>query len=197
MLWADPWMSLLPTLLVVLALVAWLFAERKNARLNTVAAAGLVLVCWVVAPAWSRNVSVALYTSLVDLVVAVASRLPSLVSSNAEFRMLLMGAAVVWCVVRRRLPAVLSAILSAILSLPQPLTRPRSHSLSVQAPATSVADPVEACSRAHPDPRRRSAPSARRVACRNQRRCRHHQLDPPPAKPPRPEAPDPSQRRHR
>jgi hypothetical protein len=88
------WTSLVPTLLIISAVVAWWFTEPKNARVNLIAAAGVLLFCWAVAPDFSRHFSASVYTSLVDGLVA--SRLDLLIIKNAK--MLLTGAAAVWYV---------------------------------------------------------------------------------------------------
>ena len=95
------WTSLVPTLLIVSAIVAWWFTEPKNARVNLIAAAGVLLFCWAVAPDFSRNLSASVYTSVVNGVVT--SRVDLLIIKNAK--MLLTGAAAVWYVLSFVSPA--------------------------------------------------------------------------------------------
>ncbi|KAB5549904.1 hypothetical protein GE09DRAFT_1174670 [Coniochaeta sp. 2T2.1] len=86
------WTSLVPTLLIVSAIVAWWFTEPKNYRINLIAAAGVLLFCWAVAPDYSRHLSSVVSVYLVTAVVS--SRVDLLVLNNAK--MLLTGAAAVW-----------------------------------------------------------------------------------------------------
>ncbi|KAK3383711.1 hypothetical protein B0T24DRAFT_518957 [Lasiosphaeria ovina] len=90
------WASLVPTLLVCSATLAWWFTEPKNARINLIAAVGVVLFGWAVAPDLSRDLSSSLYTLCVKLVAAL--HLDLLVAKRAD--MLLTGAAVAWLVRR-------------------------------------------------------------------------------------------------
>ncbi|KAK3394345.1 hypothetical protein B0H63DRAFT_407572 [Podospora didyma] len=90
------WTSLVPTLLVLSASLTWWFTEPKNARINLIAAAGLVLFCWAVAPDLSRDFSSSLYLSGVNSVAALSFDL--LIARRAD--MLLTGAAVAWLVRR-------------------------------------------------------------------------------------------------
>jgi hypothetical protein len=97
------WPSLVPTLLILSASLAWWFTEPKTARINLIAAVGVALFCWAVAPELSRDISYSLYASTVDAVAAL--RLDLLIVRHAK--MLLTGAAVVWyvgvvlCLLRR------------------------------------------------------------------------------------------------
>lgn len=86
------WPSLVPTLLILSASLAWWFTEPKTARINLIAAVGVALFCWAVAPELSRDISYSLYASTVDAVAAL--RLDLLIVRHAK--MLLTGAAVVW-----------------------------------------------------------------------------------------------------
>jgi hypothetical protein len=86
------WTSLVPTLLIVSAIVAWWFTEPKNARVNLIAAAGVLLFCWAVAPDFSHHLSASVYIFLGHAVVA--SRLDLLIVNHT--RMLFTGAAAVW-----------------------------------------------------------------------------------------------------
>ncbi|KAH8905999.1 hypothetical protein BR93DRAFT_928588 [Coniochaeta sp. PMI_546] len=86
------WTSLVPTLLIISAVSAWWFTEPKNARVNLIAAAGVLLFCWAVAPDFSRHFSASVYTSLVNGVSS--SRLDLVIVKNAK--MLLTGAAAIW-----------------------------------------------------------------------------------------------------
>jgi hypothetical protein len=92
MSWTS-WTTLVPALLILSASLAW-FVEPKNARINLVAAVGLALFCWAVAPNLSRDVSYSLYATTVDAVAAL--HLDLLVLEHAK--MLLMGSAVLWYV---------------------------------------------------------------------------------------------------
>ncbi|KAL1879978.1 hypothetical protein VTK73DRAFT_6558 [Phialemonium thermophilum] len=83
---------LIPTALIISAVLAWWFTEPKNARLNLIAAVGVVLFCWTVTPDLSRGISLSLSSSSFD--PAAAIRLHLLLVSHAN--MLLTGAAVVW-----------------------------------------------------------------------------------------------------
>ena len=93
MSWASS-ASLIPTLLIVSAVLAWWFTEPKNPRINFVAAAGVLLFCWAIAPDLSREVSASVYVSSVRTIAAL--RLHLLLVNHAN--MLLTGAAVVWYV---------------------------------------------------------------------------------------------------
>lgn len=88
------WPSLVPTLLILSASLAWWFTEPKTARINLIAAVGVALFCWAVAPELSRDLSYSLYASTVDALAAL--RLDLLILRHAN--MLLTGAAVVWYV---------------------------------------------------------------------------------------------------
>ncbi|KAK3336119.1 hypothetical protein B0T19DRAFT_395909 [Cercophora scortea] len=92
----NSWTSLIPTLLIVSACLAWWFTEPKNARINLIAAVGVVLFCWAVAPDLSRDFSSSLYASCVKTVASL--HLDVFVVRHAN--MLLTGAAVVWLVRR-------------------------------------------------------------------------------------------------
>jgi hypothetical protein len=101
------WTSLVPTLLIASAIVAWWFTEPKNARVNLIAAAGVLLFCWAVAPDFSRNFSASVYTSVINAVAA--TRLDLLIVKNAK--MLLTGAAAVWYVLPSPHPIPTTTIL--------------------------------------------------------------------------------------
>lgn len=88
------WTSLVPTLLILSASLAWWFTEPKNARINLIAAAGAALFCWAVAPELCRDLSYSAYALTVDAVAAL--RLELIVLRNAK--MLVTGVAVVWYV---------------------------------------------------------------------------------------------------
>lgn len=99
------WTSLVPTLLILSASLAWWFTEPKNARINLIAAVGVALFCWAVAPGLSRDISYSLYASSLDVIVAL--HLDLVIARHAK--MLVTGAAVVWyvgdlgcCCTRRR-----------------------------------------------------------------------------------------------
>ncbi|KAL2161400.1 hypothetical protein VTH06DRAFT_7961 [Thermothelomyces fergusii] len=90
------WTSLVPTLLVLSASLAWWFTEPKNARINLIAAAGAALFCWAIAPELCRDLSYSAYVLTVDAVAAL--RLDLFLLRNAK--MLVTGIAVVWLVRR-------------------------------------------------------------------------------------------------
>ncbi|KAL2182437.1 hypothetical protein L209DRAFT_767778 [Thermothelomyces heterothallicus CBS 203.75] len=90
------WTSLVPTLLVLSASLAWWFTEPKNARINLIAAAGAALFCWAVAPELCRDLSYSAYVLTADAVAAL--RLDLFLLRNAK--MLVTGIAVVWLVRR-------------------------------------------------------------------------------------------------
>lgn len=93
MSWVS-WTSLVPTLLILLASLAWWFAEPKNARINLIAFVGLVLFVWAVAPEFSRDLTYSVYAWTADAVAAL--RLDLLVLNHAN--MLLTGGAAFWYV---------------------------------------------------------------------------------------------------
>ncbi|KAK0630093.1 hypothetical protein B0T17DRAFT_506589 [Bombardia bombarda] len=95
MSWTS-WTSLVPTLLILSAVLAWWFTEPKNARINLIAAVGVVLFCWAVAPDLSRGLSASLYSAAINALASL--RLEIFVVRHAN--MLLTGAAVVWLVRR-------------------------------------------------------------------------------------------------
>ncbi|KAH6845307.1 hypothetical protein B0I37DRAFT_311552 [Chaetomium sp. MPI-CAGE-AT-0009] len=86
------WTSLVPTLLILSASLAWWFTEPKNARINLIAAAGAALFCWAVAPELCRDLSYSVYALTVDAIAAL--RLELIILRNAK--MLVTGVAVVW-----------------------------------------------------------------------------------------------------
>ncbi|KAK4152229.1 hypothetical protein C8A00DRAFT_35082 [Chaetomidium leptoderma] len=90
------WTSLVPTLLILSASLAWWFTEPKNARINLIAAAGAALFCWAVAPELCRDLSYSIYALTVDAVAAL--RLDLVFLRHAK--MLVTGVAVVWLVRR-------------------------------------------------------------------------------------------------
>jgi len=91
MSWTS-WPSLIPTLLICSAVLAWWFTEPKNARINLTAALGVALFCWTVSPDICLEVSYWLYVSCVNAVAAL--HIEHFVVRHAS--MLLTGAAVVW-----------------------------------------------------------------------------------------------------
>ncbi|KAK3310471.1 uncharacterized protein B0T15DRAFT_498599 [Chaetomium strumarium] len=90
------WTSLVPTLLILSASLAWWFTEPKTARINLIAAAGAALFCWAIAPELCRELSYSAYVLTVDTVSAL--NLEHAIARHAN--MLLTGAAVVWLVRR-------------------------------------------------------------------------------------------------
>lgn len=89
-----PWASLVPTLLVLSASLAWWFTEPKNARINLIAAAGAALFGWAVAPELCRHLSYSAYALVADAVAAL--HLDLVILRHAK--MLVTGVAVVWYV---------------------------------------------------------------------------------------------------
>ncbi|KAK4454796.1 hypothetical protein QBC34DRAFT_392634 [Podospora aff. communis PSN243] len=96
MSWISWTTSLVPTLLVVLASLAWWHTEPKTAVVNLIAFGGVVFFCFTVAPGLTRDLSLSAYTSYANTVAALS--LDSFVVRHAN--MLLTGAAVVWLVRR-------------------------------------------------------------------------------------------------
>lgn len=88
------WTSLVPTLLILSASLAWWLTELSNSRVNLFAAIGLALCCWAVAPELSRNVTYSVYAWTVDALATL--HLELLILRHAK--MLLTGGAVVWYV---------------------------------------------------------------------------------------------------
>lgn len=86
--------TLIPTLLIVSAVIAWWFTEPKNARVNLIAALGVVLFCCAIAPDVSQDLSTSLSATSYKAVAAPSVRLFIINHAN----MLLTGAAVVWYV---------------------------------------------------------------------------------------------------
>lgn len=97
MSWIE-WTSLVPTLLIVLATLAWWHTEPKTAAVNLIAFGGVVFFCCTVAPELSRDLCLSVYASYAHVVTALS--LDLLIVRHAN--MLLTGAAVVWYVSRRR-----------------------------------------------------------------------------------------------
>lgn len=93
MSWTS-WAALVPTVLLICALLAWWFTEPKTAHLNLTVAIGCLLFFWTVAPELATELSAQAYASCVH--AAVRFRLKSFLLNNA--RMLVTGAAVVWYV---------------------------------------------------------------------------------------------------
>ncbi|KAL1836318.1 hypothetical protein VTJ49DRAFT_5313 [Mycothermus thermophilus] len=86
------WTSLVPTLLVLSASLAWWFTEPKTAHINLIAAAGAALFCWAVAPELCRDLSASAYVLAVDALAASRLHLVLL----RHFNMLIVGIAVGW-----------------------------------------------------------------------------------------------------
>ena len=156
------WPSLVPTILIISASLAWCFREPKTARFNLIAAVGVALLGWVVAPDLSREISFSIYAAAVDAVAAL--RLHLLIAKHSN--MLLTGAAVVWYVIN--IAAVCLTVARALGRGRAPLSpcpaicdrRTPACDLeaysSPQVAAEDLADPVEACARVdqHPGCRR-------------------------------------------
>lgn len=88
------WTSLVPTLLILSASLAWWFTEPKTARINLIAAAGAALFCWAVAPELCRDLSYSSYALTADAIAALRLRFVATRHAN----MLLTGFAVGWYV---------------------------------------------------------------------------------------------------
>jgi hypothetical protein len=88
------WTSLVPTLLIISASLAWWFTEPKNARINLIAAAGAALFCWAIAPELCRDLSYSAYALAVDALASL--HLDLVILGHAK--MLVTGVAVVWYV---------------------------------------------------------------------------------------------------
>ena len=95
MSWIE-WTSLVPTLLTVLATLAWWHTEPKTVIVNFIAFGGVVFFCCTVAPNFSRDLCLSAYASYAHAITAL--NLDLLVVKHAN--MLLTGAAVVWYVKR-------------------------------------------------------------------------------------------------
>jgi len=83
---------LVPTALVVCAVLAWWFTEPKTAHLNLIVAIGCALFCWAVAPNLGSDFPSSFYAFCMS--TATIFSLDHLVVSNSN--MLLTGAALVW-----------------------------------------------------------------------------------------------------
>jgi len=94
MSWISWTTSLVPTLLVVLASLAWWHTEPKTLLVNLIALGGAVVICFTVAPALTHDLSLSAYTSYARAVAALS--LDSFVLRHAN--MLVTGGAVVWYV---------------------------------------------------------------------------------------------------
>ncbi|KAK4164132.1 hypothetical protein QBC43DRAFT_318147 [Cladorrhinum sp. PSN259] len=128
------WASLVPTLLILSASLAWWFVEPKNARVNLIAAVGLVLFCWAVNPELARQLSYSLYISSVNAIAALG--LEVFVVRHA--RMLLTGAAVVW-LLRRALQTLWKPVPELINILGVDVPDPPDVSLAgIRADAATV-----------------------------------------------------------
>ncbi|KAL2021413.1 hypothetical protein VTK56DRAFT_7166 [Thermocarpiscus australiensis] len=128
------WTSVVPTLLILSASVAWWFTEPKNARINLIAAIGLALFFWAVAPDLSRDITYSLFTTTVDALAAL--RLDILLASHTN--MLLTGAAVVW-LLRRALQTLWKPVPELISILGVDVPDPPDVSLAgIRADAATV-----------------------------------------------------------
>ncbi|KAK0656580.1 hypothetical protein B0T16DRAFT_487885 [Cercophora newfieldiana] len=96
MSWISWTTSLVPTLLIVLASLAWWHTEPKTALVNLIAFGGVVFFFFTVAPGLTRDLSFSAYTSYANAITTLS--LDSFVVRHAN--MLLTGAAVVWLVRR-------------------------------------------------------------------------------------------------
>jgi hypothetical protein len=182
MSWLALTTSLVPTLLILSASLAWWFTEPKNARINLIAAAGLALFCWAVAPELCRDLSYSAYALTADAVAAL--RLDLVLVRNAK--MLVTGVAVVWyvglgfvlCVARCRAYCFSSyTAFGRACNEATVIIRQYAYCASLQAGPKSVADAVETGPRIDQHPGCRRPRSARCVASGYPARCRHRQLD--------------------
>lgn len=96
MLWTTPWppSSVVPTILVICAVLAWWFTEPKSVHLNLIVLIGCVLFYWAIAPELAQETPTWIYQNSVN--VATLLRLDVLVLYHAN--MLVTGAAVLWYV---------------------------------------------------------------------------------------------------
>lgn len=128
------WASLVPTLLILSASVAWWFTEPKNARINLIAAVGVVLFCWAVAPDLARQLSYSLYMSSANALAGLGLEL--FIVRHAS--MLLTGAAVVW-LLRRALQTLWKPVPELISILGVDVPDPPDVSLAgIRADAATV-----------------------------------------------------------
>ncbi|KAK4465613.1 hypothetical protein QBC42DRAFT_218403 [Cladorrhinum samala] len=128
------WASLVPTLLILSASVAWWFTEPKNARINLIAAVGVVLFCWAVAPDLARQLSYSLYMSSTNALAGLGLEL--FIVRHAS--MLLTGAAVVW-LLRRALQTLWKPVPELISILGVDVPDPPDVSLAgIRADAATV-----------------------------------------------------------
>ncbi|EGO52682.1 hypothetical protein NEUTE1DRAFT_150176 [Neurospora tetrasperma FGSC 2508] len=95
MLWTS-WPSLVTTVLISSAVIAWWFTESKTTALNLVAAGSLFASCWAVAPDRVRVLATSLYASALNTITT--ARIDLWVFRHAS--MLLTGGAVFWLVQR-------------------------------------------------------------------------------------------------
>jgi len=94
MSWISWTTSLVPTLLVILATLAWWHTEPKTALVNLIAFGGVVFFFCAVLPDVSRDLVLSAYTLYGNAITA--SSLDLIVVRH--WNMLLTGAAVVWYV---------------------------------------------------------------------------------------------------
>ena len=94
MSWISWTTSLVPTLLVILATLAWWHTEPKTALVNLIAFGGVVFFFCTVLPDVSRDLVLSAYTLYGNAITA--SSLDLIVVRH--WNMLLTGAAVVWYV---------------------------------------------------------------------------------------------------
>lgn len=96
MLW-TPWTqsNLIPVLLFTTTALAW-WTSPENTRLNLIAACGILIFSFAVAPEFSQTVSTWIYLFLLN--AAASSRLDLALWVAKKWKMLVTGAAVIWCV---------------------------------------------------------------------------------------------------
>ena len=97
MLWTTTWppSSVVPTILVICAVLAWWFTEPKSTHLNLIVLLGCLLFYWAVAPELARETPFWILRNSVTL--ATLLRLDTLVLYHSS--MLVTGAAVLWYVI--------------------------------------------------------------------------------------------------
>jgi hypothetical protein len=86
------WSTVVPSILIVIALVAWWFTEAKSIRVHICAAVTAALIWSAIAPETTRRIVWSVHGSVYGAVTTL--HIDSLLENHAN--MLLTGAAVVW-----------------------------------------------------------------------------------------------------
>ena len=96
MLWTTTWppSSVVPTILVICAVLAWWFTEPKSTHLNLIVLLGCLLFYWAVAPELAQETPFWILQNSATL--ATVLRLDTLVLYHSN--MLVTGAAILWYV---------------------------------------------------------------------------------------------------